>query len=133
MKLPKINQSGFTIVELIVTLGVVLILVVGINSIYVTYMVQSNRVRSLALVNSFVENKIEALRSAGFLSLNDGSYDLSSELPEDLYVPKNASMQIAAANSGLKDVTLTINYNDSGSTRTFVYQTYIGEVVVGQY
>ena len=133
MKLPKINQSGFTIVELIVTLGVVLILVVGINSIYVTYMVQSNRVRSLALVNSFVENKIEALRSAGFLSLNDGSYDLSSELPEDLYVPKNASMQIAAANSGLKDVTLTINYNDSGSTRTFVYQTYIGELGVGQY
>lgn len=127
------QKNGFTIVELLVSLVVVAILTVGINSIYLTHLVQTQKVRNLALVNSFAENKIEALRSAGFLGLNDGTTDISNELPSDLWSPRSSSLQISSATAGLKNVDLTITYNDSGATRTYNYQTYVGELGVGQY
>lgn len=126
-------QAGFTMVELLVSVIVVVILVAGINSIYLTHLTESHRVRNLALVNSFAENKVEALRSAGFLNLSDGTTDISSELPADLWSPKSASLQISSAESGLKDIYLTITYSDSGTNQTFNYQTYLGELGVGQY
>lgn len=134
MKNLKVNdQAGFTIVELIVSIVVLAILVAGINSIYLSHLTESHRVRNLSIVNSFVENKIEALRSAGFLNVSDGTTDISDELPADLWSPKSASLQITSAESGLKDVYLTVNYSDGGTNRTFNYQTYLGELGVGQY
>jgi prepilin-type N-terminal cleavage/methylation domain-containing protein len=72
------QKNGFTIVELLISMVVVAILIVGINSIYLSHLTQSQRVRNLIIVNSFVENKVEALRSAGFLSIEDGTTDISN-------------------------------------------------------
>ncbi len=127
------KEKGFTIVELLVSMLVVTILVVSINSIYLTHLAQSHKARSLMLANSFVENKIEALRSAGFLSIVDGTTDISNELPSDLYAPKSASLQISSAESGLKSAVVSITYNENGAPRTYSYQTYVGELGVGQY
>lgn len=129
---PK-QEAGFTIVELLVSLVVTVILVTGINSIYLTHMVQTQKVRNLALANSFAENKIEALRSTGFLGISNGTTDISGDLPSDLWSPHSASLQINSATSGLKNIVLTITFNDSGNQRTYNYQTYIGELGVGQY
>ena len=127
------RQVGFTIVELIVSMIVVGILIVGLNSIYMAHMIQSHRARNLVIVNSFVENKIESLRSAGFLSISDGTSNISTELPTDLGAPHSATMQITSPVSGIKKVALSITYNDGGGQRTYDYQTYIGELGVGQY
>jgi prepilin-type N-terminal cleavage/methylation domain-containing protein len=127
------REKGFTIVELLVSMVVVAILIVSINSIYLTHLAQSHKARSLILVNSFVENKVEALRSAGFLSITDGTIDISNELPSDLNAPKSASLQVSSAESGLKSATVSVTYNDNGAPRTYSYQTYVGELGVGQY
>jgi prepilin-type N-terminal cleavage/methylation domain-containing protein len=127
------QKNGFTIVELLISMVVVAILIVGINSIYLSHLTQSQRVRNLIIVNSFVENKVEALRSAGFLSIEDGTTDISNELPTDLRSPKSASLHIGSATSGLKDINISIIYNDSGTQQTYNYQTYLGELGVGQY
>jgi len=129
----KNRQAGFTIVELLVSVLVVAILVAGINSIYLTHLAQSHRVRNLALVNSFAENKIESLRSAGFLAVSDGTTDISSELPADLWSPRSATLAISPTVSGIKNIVLSITYSDGGQPRTFNYQTYLGELGVGQY
>jgi prepilin-type N-terminal cleavage/methylation domain-containing protein len=127
------KEKGFTVVELLVSMVVVVILVVGINSIYLTHLAQSHRVRNVILVNSFVENKVEALRSAGFLSISDGTIDISNELPSDLNAPKSASLQISSPESGLKSALVSVTYSDNGTPRTYSYQTYVGELGVGQY
>ena len=127
------TEKGFTIVELLISMMVTVILVIGINSIYITHMTQAVRTRNLAVINSFVENKIESLRSAGFLTLNDGTTSISSELPAELMSPKSADMQISSHTSGLKRVVVNITYNDQGANRTFNYTTFIGELGVGQY
>lgn len=133
VKIKHNNQAGFTIVELLVSVIVVVILVAGINAIYLTHLTESHRVRNLILVNSFAENKIESLRSGGFLSISDETTDISNELPSDLWSPHSATLQITSAESGLKDIYLTITYNDNGTNKIFNYQTYLGELGVGQY
>ena len=127
------NNKGFTIVELLISMVVVAILVTSINSIYLTHLTQSHKVRNEILANSFVENEVESLRSAGFLSITDGTTDISNKLPSDLSAPKSASLQISPVESGLKSAVVSVTYNDSGTPRTYSYQTYIGELGVGQY
>jgi len=97
----------------------------------------SQRHRDIVVANSFIEKKVEALRSAGYLSLSDGTTDITSELPSELMSPRSGSLQIAPASigatTGLKKIDITLTYNDQGTSRTYTYTTYIGELGVAQY
>jgi prepilin-type N-terminal cleavage/methylation domain-containing protein len=127
------NTDGFTIIELLVSIVITVILVAGINAIYIAHLSSSQQTRSMSTVASYAENKIESLRSLGFLGLSDGSTDISNELPGDLKNPKSGTLIISSKETGLKEVKLNISYNDQGNTRDYSYTTYIGELGVGQY
>lgn len=127
------NESGFTIVELIVAIVVGTILITSAILLMTSTERLSQRQRDLTAANSFVEQKVEALRSAGFLGLNDGTTDITSELPAELNSPRDGSLQISTAGGGLKKVDITLIYNDQGTNRTYSYTTYVGELGVGQY
>lgn len=134
MKIREIlTQTGYTLVELVVT-----IMVGGVFAIGVTTMVSANshlvqRSRDLVSVNSFVEDKIEELRSIGYSGLAIGTTDIASELPADLNSPRSATAQISNPSTGLKQAVIEITYNDQGAQQTYSYSTYIGELGVGQY
>jgi len=127
------KDAGFTIVELLISILVAVILIASVNSIYTSHLVQSHQMRSMMVVTSFVENKVEVLRSIGFLGLNDGTTDITSELPSDLMSPKSGSMVVSSQTSGLKKVVINVSYFDGGKTHNYSYQTFIGELGVGQY
>lgn len=129
----KQKQGGFTIVELIVALLVGAVLAGSVNLVYTNQSFLSQKVRDSVLVNAYAEGKIEGLRSAGYLSVNDGTTDISNELPSELGKPRSGTLQISTPSAGLKQVVLTITYNEQGADRTTVYKTYIGELGVGQY
>jgi type II secretory pathway pseudopilin PulG len=127
------DQFGFTIVELIVTMIVGTILIGSSILILTSGQRLSQTHRDLIAANAFAEKKVEALRSIGFLGLTDGTTNITNELPAELNPPRNGSLQITTPSSGLKKIDLTITYNDQGSSRTYKYTTYIGELGVGQY
>lgn len=127
------EQSGFTIVELIVTLIVGGILAGGISTILSTHSSLSQRGRDVTVANSYAENKIESLRSAGYLGLTNGTTNLTSELPSELKAPRSGSMTISDVSAAIKKVDITVTYSDQGAARTYSYSTYIGELGVGQY
>jgi type II secretory pathway pseudopilin PulG len=133
MRVFNSDSSGFTIVELVI--GIILI---GIFTATVA-MLQSNtarlaeRGRDVTSLNSFAEDKIEALRSKGYLSISTGTQDISSELPSELNSPKSATLSVSSVPDAIKQVDLSITYNEQGTTRTYSYTTYIGEIGVGQY
>ena len=129
----KIEQAGFSIVELIVSLVVGSILIGATTLITIAYSRLSNRALSLTVANSYAENKVESLRSIGFLGLTDGTSNVTTELPSELKSPRSASVQISSASSTTKKIDLNITYNDQGAARTYSYTTYIGELGVGQY
>ena|SRR3989344_349773 len=131
------DQSGLTIVELIVTMLVGAILITSAILLYTSAGRISQRHRDVVVANAFVEKKVEALRSAGYLSLTDGTTDITSEMPAELQTPRSGSLQISpaviGATTGLKKIDITLTYNDQGTSRTYDYTTYIGELGVGQY
>lgn len=133
MRVFNSDSSGFTIVELVV--GIV------ISAIFVATvaLMQSNtsrlaaRGQDVSSLNSFAEDKIEALRSQGYLSIPTGTQNISSELPSDLNSPKSATLTVTAVPNAIKQIDLSITYNEQGTSRTYSYTTYIGEIGVGQY
>lgn len=127
------KESGFTIVELLVALIVAAVLVGSVQLIYTNQTYLSERGRDLVLSNAYAEGKMESLRSKGFIGLNDGTTDITSELPSELSPPRSGNMVISTPNTGLKKVTITISYNAQGETKTETYTTFIGELGVGQY
>lgn len=105
----------------------------GISTILSSHSALSQRGRDVSVANSYAENKIESLRSAGFLALTDGTTDITSELPSELKAPRSGSVVVSTVSSAIKRVNLTITYNDQGAARTYTYSTYVGELGVGQY
>lgn len=127
------DSKGFTIVELVVGIGLSAIFVGTITTLQTNNVKISQRGRDVAAANSFAENKIEALRSQGYLAVPVGTQDITNELPSELNSPRSASLAVTTDPETMKKVTLTVTYNDQGSSRTYTYVTYIGEVGVGQY
>lgn len=129
----KKTEQGFTIIELLVTIAVVGILVPTLAGFVNSLNRFNDRARDLTLVNSLAENKIESLRSVGYSGINTGTTSFVSELPVTLGSPRTATYTVTTPNTGIKQVDLTVTYNDHGSTQTVNYRTYIGELGVGQY
>lgn len=127
------NEKGFTIVELIVSMIVGAIMIGSAILILTSGERLGQKHRDLVVANAFVEQKVEALRSAGFLSLTDGTTSVTAEMPSELNSPRSGSLQISTLSGGLKKIDISINYNESGTNRTYTYTTYIGELGVGQY
>lgn len=127
------NSAGFTLVEILVTLMASAIFVIAVNTIYTTQVYMNQRGRDLTLANSFVESKVEQLRSAGYLNLADGSTDITSELPSELNDPRSGTLTISSANTGTKQVDISVTFNEQGASRTYTYTTYVGELGVGQF
>lgn len=127
------NTSGFTIVELLIAISVFAIIIPALASFLNLLSVINDRARDTAVVNALVENKAESLRSISFVGITDGTTDFTGELPGTISTPRSATYNISSLSTSLKQVDVTVAYNDHGQTRTLSYRTYIGELGVGQY
>ncbi len=132
MSIKKSQESGFTLVELLVAIAIGSVFMLAVNNLIITNNHIAHRTRDLAVVNSYAENKVEALRSAGYLSLSNGTTSITEELPAELLVPRSASLVISTASTSVKKIEISVTYNDLGKPRTHSYSTYIGELGVGQ-
>lgn len=128
----KDESTGFSIVELILSIIIGGLFIVALTQIINNYISLGQKSRNVVLSNSYLEGKIESLRNIGFSGLSLGSSNISSELPTQLPAPKNATMDITSPSDGLKKVDISITYNDKGQSRTYSYTTYIGELSVVQ-
>lgn len=126
------EAKGYMTVELIVALIVGAILFLSLNNIVTSNSYLSQRSRDLMAANAFAEQKVESLRSAGYLTLIDGTNDISSELPDELNNPRTGTLVVSSQSTSIKKVHMTISYNEQGTSRTHSYTTYIGELGVGQ-
>lgn len=127
------NQTGFTLVELLVAIVVGSVFAGSINTVFSSHAYLTQRTQNLVFTNAYAEGKVEALRSLGYNALSNGTSNITSELPAELTAPKSGSLVISSYSAGVKKVELSITYNDLSTSRTYNYTTYIGELGVGQY
>lgn len=128
-----VGEDGFTLVELLVSIIVGAILVGSVNTVYTNQLAISQQTRDTVLANSFAETKFEALRSKGYLGVNNGTTNVSSELPTELQPPRTATLAVSNQSTSVKKVQLDMSYRSNGRNQTFTYTTYLGELGVGQY
>lgn len=127
---PK-DEAGFSIVELIIAMVVGVTFISSMNLVVDNYTTLGKRSRNLVLANSYAEAKIEGLRNSGYNALTAGTTSLTAELPSQL-PSRSGTMTITQNQPGLKQVDISIGYNDLGVTRAYSYRTYVGELGVGQ-
>lgn len=133
MRVIHSDSNGFTIVELIAGIVIIGLFVGAVTTLITNNARLAQRSRALASTNSYAENKIEALRSAGYLGMANGTTSLTSELPAELKTPRSGTLTISSATPSIKRAVLSITYNEQGTNRTYSYTSYIGELGVGQY
>lgn len=129
MKKQSFEESGFSLVELIVSIVLfgIVVLVVGQLINVLTQMNDDTNDRMIA--STTVQNKIESLRSKGFMGVPVGTVDFSNELPNTLPTPRSASYTVQQVLPPTKSITITLTY--AGKAHT--YKTFIGELGVAQY
>lgn len=127
------KNAGFTIVELIVAISVFAILVPAVAAFLNLLGTINDRARDIAVINALVENKVETLRSLSFVGVNTGTTDFTDDLPDAIAPPRSATYEVSAVSSTLKEINISVSYNDHGETRTLTYKTYLGELGVAQY
>lgn len=131
------QESGFTLVEMVITI-VLFALLVPATASFLDFITQLNSTaKTTASINGFVENKIEAIRSAGYTaSSNVTSQNITSELDSfapNVPKPRSAFLTISTKSPSLKKIDLSVTYNHKGSPKTVYFTTYLGELGVGQY
>lgn len=126
------KSEGFSIVELILSITIGALFITSLTQIVNNYVSLGQKSRNVILTNSYVEGKVEALRNAGYKGITIGTSDIAAELPAQLPTPRSGSMIISSPSSGLKQVDISVTYNDKGQAQTYGYTAYIGELSVIQ-
>ena len=134
------NSSGFTLIELIVTIAVIGILLPVVIMFLNAINSMNGKANTLSAVNAYVENRIEGFRSAGFQSVpvtaGPVAFTGADALPEGIPKPNSATYEVTLpdpANPSVKEVVISVTFRSFDSSETRRYTTYIGELGVGQY
>lgn len=133
------SASGFTLIELIVTIAVIGILLPVVIMFLNAINAMNGRANTLSTVNAYAENRIETFRSAGFQSVpittGPVTFTGTEALPEAVPKPRSATYEVtflASGNTSVKKIVITTSFRSPTGTETKKYTTYLGELGVGQ-
>ncbi len=127
------KDSGFTLVELLVTLIVLGIVITSMGGLY--YLMQITEVQSqhYDLAVRAARTEIEDLRNNGYNSLNPGSnINFTASLPASLPKGKTGTVAVSQPVDDLRRVDVTISYTDYGKAQTITLSSEIGVIGLGQ-
>lgn len=127
------QESGFTLVELLVTIVVLGIIIASLSGLYWTMQATEVRSQHLDLANRAARTEIENLRNNGYNLLTPGSnIDFSSSLPSALPKDKTGTVVVSQPVADLVRVDVTVTYTDFGKTQTVTLSSNIGIIGIGQ-
>lgn len=133
LKMTGSKDSGFTLVELIVTISIFGLLIIGIVNLYMTIESTQRKSYHLEIATRAGEKQIESLRNIQYGSLEpDTTIDFTSDLPEDLPDPKTGTVAISEPEDGIRRVDVTITYKDTNGIKTVKQSSLIGALGIGQ-
>jgi type II secretory pathway pseudopilin PulG len=125
-------QTGFTIVELVITIVIAGIIIPAVAIALTNLSVVNKVARDKALASMIVQNKVETLRSAGYNSLSDGTTSFVTDLPSTIGSPKSATYTVSSPATGIKQIDISMSFTEYRVTKSLSYRTYISELGVGQ-
>lgn len=127
------KHSGFTLVEMLITIVVLGIAISSIAALY--YNMQGVQVRSrhLDLATRAAQTEIEVLRNNSYNSLTpDSSIDFTSSLPSSLPSNKKGTVYVSQPQADLRQLDVTITYTDGTVPQTVKLSSTIGVIGIGK-
>lgn len=129
----KRDESGFTLVELIVAIAVMGLVVVGLTNLYISIETTQRKSQRLEVATRAGERQIESLRNSQYNNLTPGvDINFTNDLPADLPAPRSGVVVVTEPEDGLRRVDVTITYKDGVGTRTVKQSSLIGVIGIGQ-
>ncbi|HSX06414.1 MAG TPA: type II secretion system protein [Candidatus Saccharimonadia bacterium] len=127
------KQTGFTIVEVMITIVFLGFVVAGITEVYLSIQRLQEQTAWLQSASHAAQTEIESLRNTSYNGLTSGqTINFSSTLPTTLPGPRTGTVVVSEPQTGLKRVDVTISYNDHGSTRSVKLTSLIGIIGITQ-
>lgn len=126
------HNSGFTMVELLVTIVVIGIVFTGVSSIFISIQRIQVKTNYLESATKSAQKEIESLRNRNYNNLTAGqSIDFSDEL---VGLPSNSTGTVAITEptQGIKRVDVTVSYNYEGQSKNVVLSSLIGVIGIVQ-
>lgn len=130
----RVNKySGFTIIELVVTITVTGLVVLAITGLFIG--IEKTQYSALLLESATRagEQEIESLRNNSYSTLLPGStIDFASTLPSVLPAPRTAVVSVSQPTDGLRRLDVNITYTNRGQTKQVKLSSLIGQIGIGQ-
>ncbi|MBW3538229.1 type II secretion system GspH family protein [Candidatus Parcubacteria bacterium] len=123
------DESGFTLIELIITVTFVTIALVAIVEAFITVDKLNRQARNLAIATQLAGRQVEAARNLGFEAI-PASQSFTAELPDNFGAPKSGSAEfvdLSPAEPGLKRLNVVIYYHEGGIRKDVQLSTLITE------
>jgi prepilin-type N-terminal cleavage/methylation domain-containing protein len=128
MSIMKNPQSGFALVELLVTIILIGITVGWLAGIFTTVQNQYTDMAARA-----AQREIETLRNDNYASLTPGqTIDFTSDLPSQLPRGSTGTVQVSQPVSDLRRVDVTVSYKVNGNQRNITLSSLIGVIGITQ-
>jgi prepilin-type N-terminal cleavage/methylation domain-containing protein len=126
------TESGFTLVEVIVTIAVLGITTASISSVFVGIQNVQRQNSYLDSANRAAARQIESLRNDSYSTLVAGStIDFTDQLPAVLPSATGTAL-ISSPSTDLRRVDATVTYESQGRIRTVTQSSMIGEIGITQ-
>ena len=129
----SVNSSGFTLVELLVTIIVLGIVISSLGGLYYLMEITGVQGQHYDIAVRAARTEIEDLRNNGYNSLTPGSsINFTASLPSALPIDKTGTVVVSEPLPGLRRVDVTIAYSDYGKQQTVILSSDIGVIGIGQ-
>jgi prepilin-type N-terminal cleavage/methylation domain-containing protein len=127
------NQSGFTLVELLVTIIVIGIVFAGLSNIFIGIQRAQVQTSYLESATRAAQRQVESLRNSNYNNLIAGqNIDFTSTLPDTLPTGSTGNVQVTEPSADLKRIDVTVTYTYSGNTRNVTLSSLIGVIGIVQ-
>ncbi len=123
------NQTGFTLIEVLVTVTFIAIASAAIIEIFISVERLNRQARNYTIVTQLAQQKVESYRNLAFGNI-PASEDFTTSLPGNLGSPKSATTSfedLTPAKSGLKQLNIAIYYTEGNTRKDIQVTTLITE------
>lgn len=127
------HASGFTIVELIMTIVAFGFIAAGISTIFLSIQGTQRRTAYMQSATRAANEEVESLRNNNYNLLTAGTtIDFSAQVPTTLPAPRSGTVVISEPIAGIKRVDVTVTYTDHGQTQNTELSSLIGVIGISQ-
>lgn len=127
------NQSGFTLVELVITILVLGVVLTSVVTLFVNVQQAQTHTRYLETATYAGQSEIESLRNLNYNNLTPGqTIDFTADLPNSLPSGSTGMVTVSEPVNGLRRVDVSVSYSYKGKSRTVTLSSLIGVLGITQ-